>query len=254
MNIEKVLEKIDSLSIPADVRGDFKNFVSQIISFYKEDLLSIIAFGSCVTGDYFEKSSDVNLFVVYSDLNIADLNAVASLAKKWLEKRNFSPRFISRRNLISSAKYFQIDMLEMKDAYVVLCGEDLLKDMNINSQNLHWQLSYEIKAIRMRLKQQFWATTGDPLRIRRVLLERFTSLIHLSRVLLYLRKKEPPISHRKIMEIACSDLGITKDFIDTMFKLKNNEIKLGQTEAVKAFTDMMEAVRIIDKHVDEVNA
>jgi hypothetical protein len=144
-------------------------------------------------------------------------------------------------------------MLEMKDAYVVICGEDLLKDIAINSQNLQWQLSYEIKAIRTRLKQQFWATTGDPGRIRRVLLERFTSLIHLSRVLLYLRKKETPTSHRKIMEVASSDLGIAKDFIEMMFKLKSNEIKLGQKEAVKAFTDMMEAVRVVDKHVDEVN-
>jgi hypothetical protein len=104
------------------------------------------------------------------------------------------------------------------------------------------------------LKQQFWATTGNSGRIRRVLLERFTSLIHLSRVLLFLKKKETPTSHRKIMEIACSDLNISRDFIDMMFKLKSNEIKLGQKEALKAFTDMMEAVRVIDKHADEAGS
>lgn len=252
MDPKQNLPAIDNLKIPERVKTDLKEFISQILAFYQDDLLSITAFGSCVTGDYQEGSSDVNLLVVYCDLNIVDLNAVANIARNWLRKRSFAPRFLSRRNLLGSANYFQIDMLEMKDANVVLYGEDLLKDMTIDPRNLHWQLSYEIKAMRSRIKQQFWATSGEIHRVQRVLTDRFTSLIHLSRALLYLSKKPIPTGHRQIMEVACREFGIDEKLVEMLFQLKNNQVKLNQADGTRLFSGVMEIIRTIDNRVDEV--
>ena len=249
---ENFVTRINSLSVSDGARRDLQEFVSQIVEFYKGDLLSVMLFGSVVTGDYVENTSDINVMVVYSDLNIANLDSVAGFAKKWFAKRNISPRFISKRNLASSAPYFQIDMLEMKDGYSVLYGDDLLREIVIDPKKLHWQLSYEIKAMRMRIKQQFWSSTGDATRIRRILLERFTSLIHLSRTLLFLKKKNVSVSHREVMKTACDTFGISRDFVEMMFDLKNNRIQLDKARSVKAFTDLMEVIRIIDNNVDGV--
>ncbi|MEI8012937.1 MAG: hypothetical protein WCI27_10755 [Candidatus Omnitrophota bacterium] len=252
MTKESIAVSLDQVSLPDKVRVDLNDFVAQLLDFYKGDLLSVILFGSAVTGDFVEKSSDINMLVIYSDLNIANLNTVAGFAKKWFSKRSFAPRFISKRNLTSSAPYFPIDMLEMKDAYVVLYGEDLLKDIVVDPKKLHGQLAYEIKAMRMRIKQQFWSSTGDVVRIKRILLERFTSIIHLSRSLLFLKKKATPVAHRKVMETACAEFGISKEFVEMMFNLKNDKVRLDGQKAVQAFTDMMDVIRIIDKNVDEV--
>lgn len=249
---ENVVARINSLSASDGVRKDLKEFASELIEFYKGDLLSAMLFGSLTTGDYVENASDINVMVVYSDLNIANLDSVARLAKKWFAKRNISPRFISKRNLASSAPYFQIDMLEMKDSYSVLYGDDLLKEIAIDPKKLHWQLSYEVKAMRMRIKQQFWSSTGDATRIRRILLARFTSLIHLSRALLFLKKNNVSASHREVMKTACDTFGINRDFVEMMFDFKNNRIRLDGSSSIKAFTDLMEVIRIIDNNADGV--
>ncbi len=243
---------IGQLKVPEPVRAELRQFLAEIMGMYQEDLISVTAFGSCVTGDYAEGVSDINLLVVYSDLNIADLHAVSNLAKHWLRKKNIAPRFLSRRNLLGSAAYFQIDMLEMRDAHVVLFGEDLLKDAIIRPERLHWQLSYEIKAMRMRIKQQFWQMSGDPLKMRRVFVARFTSLIHLSRTLLFLMKKETPVSHRAVMARACSEFGISPSVVDEMFRFKYAQEKLDQEEALKAFGEMMEIIRVIDQLAEQV--
>jgi hypothetical protein len=211
-----------------------------------------MAFGSCVTGDFAEKTSDINLMIVYSDLNLVSLNDVAAIAKRWLEKRNFAPRFLSRRNLLSSARYFQIDLLEMKDAHVVLHGEDLLAGLPTWPADLHWQLAHEIKAMRMRIKQQFWRTSGDERRIRFVLLERFSSLVHLIRALLFLLKKPTPVEHARIMELACAELGVDARFVARMFQFKAGQIQLNREEMVQTFADLMEVIRLVDGKVDEV--
>lgn len=252
MDLVQLTANIDTLKIPDPIKKDLGAFVQQLIAFYHGDLISVMAFGSCVSGDYNPGFSDVNLMVVHSDLNIADLNVVADFAKKWLEKRNFAPRFLSRRNLLTSDKYFQIDMLGMKDSHVVLLGEELLKNIEIIPKNLLWQVCYEIKAMRSRIKQQFWRTAGDARSIRFVLVSRFTSLIHVIRALLYLMGKETPVSTVKIMEVACKELGLNEAFVSNMFSIKVSRATLDKDQALHGFVSLMEAIRLVDECADKV--
>ncbi|MEW6352115.1 MAG: hypothetical protein AB1646_23940 [Thermodesulfobacteriota bacterium] len=252
MDLNQLTPNIGTLKIPYTTKKDLDTFLRRLTEFYREDLISIMAFGSCVSGDYDERVSDVNLMVVYSDLNIADLTAVAHIAQEWLKKRNFAPRFLSRRNLLSSDKFFQVDMLQMKDAHVILLGEDLIANTRIVPAHLHWQLSYEIKAMRARIKQQFWRTAGDERAVRWVLVRRFSSLVHLIRALLYLMGKEAPIPRTKILEAAHRDLGIDENFIKDMLKLRTYQVKLSKEQAVRSFTSLMQAVRTVDEHADAV--
>jgi hypothetical protein len=228
-----------------------RRFLEQLVEFYGKDLISITAFGSCVTGDYVEATSDINLLVVYSELNIADLRHVAEMSRGWLSRRLFSPRFLSRRNLLNSQRYFQIDMLEMQDAHVTLWGENLLRDFKIDPRDLHWQLSHEIKRMRMRIKQQFWRSCGNPIHMRQVLLERFTSLAHLIRALLWLRKVLVSTSQREIMDAAVRELGISRSFVDTLFDLKSSRLKPKSDILIDLFTQMMNVIRVVDEQTED---
>jgi predicted nucleotidyltransferase len=250
----ETLKNFDQLKVPDTVKKELNEFLSQIIKLYADDLVSIMAFGSSATGDYVESTSDINLMIVYSDLNITDLNSVAQLARTWLKKRAFSPRFISMNNLSNSSRFFQIDMLEMKDMHVTLFGKDLLSDIPVVREGLHWQLSYEIKAMRMRIKQQFWRSCGDDRLMYRILLERFTSIIHLSRVLLYLMNRPVSSSFDEILSVAVNEIGIPLVFVEKMNALKTNKSKLNSKELIQLFTELMDVIRIIDTKTDLVKA
>ena len=98
-----------------------------------------------------------------------DLARVAKLSRHWLRKHKFAPRFLSKRNVEDSAAVFQIDFLSMRDAHLIICGEDVLAAIQVHPEHLQWQIAYEVKAMRMRLKQQYWRTVDDPQRMRAVL-------------------------------------------------------------------------------------
>lgn len=246
------LKNIELLQVPENVKKDLNEFLAQIIKFYSDDLVSIMAFGSSTTGDYVENTSDINLMVVYSDLNISDLNAVAQLSRNWLKKRAFSPRFISLNNLKNSSRFFQIDMLEMKDMHVTLFGKDLLNEIEINKASLLWQLSYEIKAMRMRIKQQFWRSCGDDHLMRRILLERYTSIIHLSKVLLFIMDRPVSPNFDDILKLATEVIGIPTSYIEKMKSVKANKPKTDGQQLVQLFTELMEVIRIIDNKADQI--
>ncbi|MGC9971503.1 MAG: hypothetical protein ABSE56_13040 [Bryobacteraceae bacterium] len=244
-----VVQGLDQLKVPIAVRKDLEDFVSQLLDFYKGDLVSVTVFGSAVSGDYAEATSDLNLLVIYSDLNIADLGAVAKLAQRWLRKRKFMPRFLSLRNLTASSRFFQIDLLEMRDAHVVLYGEDVLAGIPIRPADMYWQLAHEIKRMRMRIKQQFWRAAGDPKLMRLILLQRFSSLVHLLRVLLFLRNKPTPLPPHEVVEAAVRELNVDPEFAREMFAWKAGKAK---PDPVGAFSKLMEMIRLIDAEVDRL--
>jgi predicted nucleotidyltransferase len=246
-----VIKNIELLKVPASIQKDLNDFINQLIQLYSNDLVSIIAFGSCVTGNYIEKKSDINLMIVYSDLNIIDLNKVANLSKTWLKKKAFSPRFISLNNLNNSSKFFQIDVLEIKDMHITLFGKDLYNELTVGKKGVHCQLSYEIKAMRMRIKQQFWRSCGDEQLMLRILLERYTSIIHLSRALLFVYDKPIPKNYNDILDKTKEEFGIPSGFISKMQIIKENSLKPDNDELVQLFTLLMDVIKIIDNKTDE---
>lgn len=246
------LSSLDRLAVPAKVREGLVEFVQQLVAFYQGDLESITVFGSAVSGGYSESGSDLNLLVIYSDLNITGLGRVSSLARQWFKKHRFSPRFVSRRNFTGSARYFQIDLLEMRAAHVTLCGPDPLEGMEIRPADLHWQLSHEIKRMRMRLKQQFWRAAGDQTALRAILVRRFSSLVHLMRALLFLEQGRVALAAGDIVEAAVAAWQLDAAFCRSMLALKNGTWKPDARGAVAAFSELMEAVRRIDEETDRV--
>jgi hypothetical protein len=137
---------------------------------------------------------------------------VSKLAAKWFRKRRIAPRFLSVRNVAGPARYFQIELLDMRDAHVVLYGEDVLAGLEVSRADMRWQLAHDVKRMRMRVKQQFWKAAGDPKLMRLILIQRFTSLVHLMRALLFLENRPASPGHLQVIEAAIQDFGIDGDF------------------------------------------
>lgn len=249
---DKVAQKVGTLALaPAGQKG-LCEFVSQVIDLYATDLVSVSAIGSTVTGDYDEEESDINLLVVYSDMEITELERVANLSRRWLRKQRLAPRFISRRNLDESVRYFQVDFLAMRDAHIVLWGEDVLAAVETDREALRWQIAYQVKAMRMRIKQQFWRTVGDEKMMRSVLVGRFKSLTHLTRALLMLYNLPAPVSRRDTIDAAAEHFGVDRAFCESMLALRLDKSPPDSRALAAMFEGLMQMVRTIDARVEEV--
>jgi predicted nucleotidyltransferase len=225
-------------------------FLSGVISAYPERLRSIAAFGSIVSGDA-DDQSDVNLLVVLSSLKVHELERIAASSRSWLEKKRFAPRYISERNLQASSRYFQIDFLEMRDIHVTLWGEDLLARIEMSPADLRWQIAYEIKSMRLRLKQQFWRLSGDPQRLRWAIANRFSALIHLLRALLLLRRLAAPTVRREIIAAAASHFGIDPRASSALLGLRHPESKYTPALLTQLCEQLMDMIRAVDDLVEE---
>ncbi len=222
----EALIQLDQLAVSGGVRADLEEFVSRLIDFGGEQLVSVIAFGG---------AADLNLLVVYSDLNIVDLDMVAGRARRWLKKRGFAPRFLSVRDLVALS---QIELLEMRDAHAVLYGDDVLAGLEIRPEEMRWEVAHEVKRMRIGVKQEFWRAAGDGKLMRPILIERFSSLIQLMQALLFLENRPAVARERDVIDAAVRELGT----------LRTGKLRSG--ELVRVFDDLLELIRAVDARVD----
>ncbi|MCA9753461.1 MAG: hypothetical protein KC591_14805 [Gemmatimonadetes bacterium] len=234
-----------ALEIPDRVRRELDDFVAQVLERSRTPPVSVVAFGSAVSGDYAAHGSDLNVLFVYSELELRDLVPVAPIARKWLRKRRFSARFLTRRDLTETARFFQIDLLGMRDAHVVLHGEPVLDALEISPADLAWQLAHETKRLRMRLKQQFWRAARPDESVRS-LLARTSSFLHLYRALLRLQNRDLPVTQRDVASLATRDLGLPPEFLDRTFEWKAGRSKPSPEELIDAWSALHEATRRLD--------
>lgn len=240
------------LAVSEEVRRDVARFVADLRAARGEGPVSVTAFGSAVSGGYVEGTSDLNLLVVFDALRIADIGEAARLAQRWLRRRKFAPRFLSRRNIQSAARAFPIDFLEMRDAHLVLHGEDVLHGLEFARDALRWQLAHEITGMRIRVKQQFWRAAGDERTLRLILRRRYSSLVRLLRVTLLLDGKEPPLDHAAVQEAAIAAYGLDRDAVGHLAALRAGTLRLSGAALVAAFDQLLELIRVADARVAQL--
>ncbi len=247
------VDALGKLNVPANVRKDLETFLKEVIGLYQKDLISMAAFGSAVAGSYIEEESDLNVLIIYSELDMDDLEKVSCLAQKWFSKRKFMPRFLSKRNLTDAAKYFQIDWMEIRDTNVLLYGEDVLASLPVLPQDMKWQLVHEIKRMRMRIKQQYWRAAGNQQVLNSIIIDRVSSIVHLMRVFLFLKtKSRPPVAVGDVVVQAAQSLGFERSFVETVLAMKKSRKSFKRDELPSNFQKLLELIRVLDQAADNL--
>ncbi len=96
-----------------------------------EALCMTALYGSITRDDFNILSSDVNLLVVCTSLNISASSRISSPVQNAKEDYKISPLYIERHELRRYADLFPARFHEIKRSYQVLYGNDLLADLEI---------------------------------------------------------------------------------------------------------------------------
>jgi hypothetical protein len=238
--------------VPAQVRNDLKTYCETLVETFREKLVSITVVGSAVTAEFSPDLSDINLLCVFSDLDLRDLDPAVSLVQKWWRKRGFSPRFLSRQNLISSAQYLPVDFWTMRRQRWVVFGEDILGALDLRRADLLWHLRHEIKGLRMRLKQQYWRVCREPRPARGHLLTAYTTIHHLVKVMDFLKGIESDTAISPFFEQCKTGSEPAGRFLDTLGLVRQRKAKIRKGEIGPLFNGLMDIIRELDRSAGEI--
>jgi len=176
-----------------DVHEALKNLVERLHEAAKDNLESIILYGSAARGDFQDARSDLNVLCVLRSLRAAELVRVSAVVKWWTDLQHQpAPLFFSSEELGQSADVFAIELLDMQQSHRVLYGSDAIAGITV-PMNLHRvQVEHELRTLLLRLRQHVLREAGNQQELGAVLVKSFSSTLTLLRHTLIALREQPP--------------------------------------------------------------
>jgi hypothetical protein len=176
-----------------DVHEALKNLVERLHEAARDNLESIILYGSAARGDFHESHSDLNVLCILRSLRATELARVSAVVQWWTSVQHQpAPLFFSPEELRQSADVFAIELLDMQQSHRVLYGADTIAGITV-PMNLHRvQVEHELRTLLLKLRQHFLREAGNPQELGTVLAKSFSSALTLLRHTLIAFQEQPP--------------------------------------------------------------
>jgi predicted nucleotidyltransferase len=186
---------------------NISDFVSRLRATGEANLVSIILYGSAAAGDYVAEHSDVNLLCVLKETSLASLQALAPAVGWWRGQKNRTPLVMGLEELRRSADVFSIELLDMRQSYRVLWGEDVLSSLVVPMSLHRVQLEYELREKAILLRQGLLVAVGNASTIWELLLRSLPAFATLFRHALLELGEPATVSKREAVQKLADKVG-----------------------------------------------
>jgi predicted nucleotidyltransferase len=176
-----------------DVHEALKNLVERLHEAARDNLESILLYGSAARGDFHEAHSDLNVLCILRSMRAPELARVSGVVKWWTSVQHQpAPLFFTSEELRRSADVFAIELLDMQQSHRVLYGSDTVAGITV-PMNLHRvQVEHELRTLLLKLRQHFLREAGNPQELGTVLAKSISSTLTLLRHTLIAFQEKPP--------------------------------------------------------------
>lgn len=226
-------------------------FVEDIRTAYKENLRSIILYGSKANSEDAKKYSDYNLMIVLNTLAFKDLNAMQKAIAPLVKLGNQPPQMFTLERLKRSTDVFPIEFLDIKSNHRVLHGEDPFTDLVIHDTNLRHECEFELKGKLLKLNQGFMMYSGKDAKLREFLISTISTFLIVFRYVLQLTGENTPVNRIDALGLLATKVGF-----DPAPFLAIHNMKHGDKDALKLDVEALaeKYMQEIEKVVDFVDA
>ena len=243
---------MQELKLPRALKKNVYEFAKELKQLYHNDLISIVLYGSAVSGEFIETHSNVNLLAVLKNTDLSTLETARKLINK-RSNRRIEPLFLSYGYLLNSSSVFPIEFLDMKENYICLYGADVFKEIKIDLKNLRFQCEQELKSKSILLKQQYLKINGkDRTALANLLFRGLTSILHILRNLIRLKGKEPSYNKEDVLKQAAIELGMESEVFFKILQAKKNRAALKAFDFRDLLNDFALELDKVTKIADEL--
>ena len=233
-----------------DVHEALKNLVERLHEAARDNLESIILYGSAARGDFHEAHSDVNVLCLLRSLRAADLARVSSVVKWWTTSQHQpAPLFFSAEELRQSADVFAIELLDMQQNHRVLYGADVVAGITV-PMNLHRvQVEHELRTLLLRLRQHFLRDAENQRGLGAVLAKSFSSALTLLRHTLIAFQEQPSNAAGEVFARVAAVTGANAEAFEKVQRLREAK-SLDEDEVLPVYDGYLAALEKVIAALD----
>jgi len=238
--------------LPDEVKKRVGPYLQNLFAVHNENIVSVFVYGSATGKDFVPKRSDINLLIVFRQLQFGDLKKSLKIVSKGIEKKITAPLFLTRRHIETSADVFPIEFMELKENHILLYGEDIWGELEIDKRNIRLQCEEQIKGKLIRLRQAYLEVGLKKKGLEALIKESLYALLPIFRNMLRLKGKTPPVGKKDILIGLCAEFDLDADIFLAILKDKKDDEKIGSQEIEPAFERYLGEIHKLALAVDKL--
>lgn len=231
-----------------------RNFAADLGKAYGDALASVVLYGSAARGEYREGVSDLNVLVLLRDTSPAVLRRGGALARAWAQAKNPPPLFFGVGELRDSADVFPMELADMRDAHVLLHGDDPFVGLELDPRDLRLQLERELKGAWIRLRTRYVALGPDPGELEPVLVKSLSTFLVMFRTVLRLAGDGGTREPEAVIENTARLVGFDPAPLLEIHRARDGRAKLDARPEGPVATGYLQAVAKVVEYVDRFTA
>ncbi|MDP9170680.1 MAG: nucleotidyltransferase domain-containing protein [Acidobacteriota bacterium] len=216
------------------------------------DLLSVVLYGSAVTGDHHENFSDYNVLCILNQVTPAELAASEPVFRWWKEQGNPSPLLLTEREVTNSADCFAIEFHDIREHHKILFGADLVSNLAIDTSFYRAQVEHDLRAKLLRLRQKASGILSDKDVLRRLLVDSVSTFCVLFRHALIVHGVEATARKREIIDRAREQFGIDPAPFELLLDRREERVKPDELEPAMLLAKYMKEIEKVIEAVDRL--
>ena len=205
-------------------------FKTELIQIFGKEVVSVILYGSAATDEYVPKKSDYNFLVVLTEEGIRHILDVQKSLGRWQGMGISVPLFLTKSYIEASLDSFPVEFFNMKAAYQILSGEDVLKPLKINNQDLRLQCERELKGKLLQIRQGAILSRGRSGPLKQLLLRSLVAFISIFKVLLHLKKKDIPRIKQEVLLATCREFNLDEGLFSVLISMRQDAARLNKEQ------------------------
>lgn len=214
------------------------------------NLKSVVLFGDAAAAGIKDRRPQYNTLAVAAKIGPRELLSVTTAVAHWANVGQPAPLLFTADRLRESADVFPVEFANIKECHKVLYGEDPLREVSIDPENLRTEVERELKRKLITLREDFIWTRGRPAGIRELLTRSVSPFMLLFRTALKLRVRRPAASSAA----AVKSLARHVDFDPEVFISIDKSLRGGKSpheDPVAMFKRFLTGVEAVTDAVDK---
>ena len=224
--------------------------VSRLKKGAKDNLLSVILYGSAATEEFHPGHSDLNVLCIMQSLGRDDLSKLHAASAWWAKKGHPAPLFFTLNELYRSADVFAIELVDIKAARRILYGEDVIASLHVPMDLHRVHVERELRNNTLRLRQHYLMHPADSRKTLQLMLSSISTFIALFRHALIALGEEPPPTKRSTVDRLGSVLGFDPSPFYTLLDIREGHKRERDVDVQAAFDAYLDRVAKVADEMD----
>lgn len=229
-----------------------ESIIKEIKEIFRDNLVSVILYGSYIKGGYVYKKSDINLMIIRKKRDTGELTRLNKFYRKYFFKFKLSlPLVLTADEIKTSTDVYPMEYMDIKNHHKLLYGRDIFKDLKIGLTNLRLELENQIKSKLIYLRESLVRFYKNRNALKFTALNSLSSLIIILKNIIELNKKEVPAAAEEIISEVSELTGFKLNSSEKLMKYKKGGIKYNNNELLLLYRDYISEFERLADYADK---